>query len=107
MYNWIAKESSSSCQPTKRALDGWDNIGDSRLRCGRCSLEARSPDAAFSGFFYTRTESCSRSFIHARLVVEPVETHPQVTQTVGRFFAKRFRIEVEEKIEERITRFLG
>jgi len=33
--------------PTKRALDGWDS-------------------AAFSGFFYTRTESCSRSFISAR-----------------------------------------
>ncbi len=33
--------------PTKRALDGWDS-------------------AAFSGFIYTRTESCSQSFIHAR-----------------------------------------
>ena len=33
--------------PTQRALDGWDS-------------------APFSGFFYTRTESCSRSFIHAR-----------------------------------------
>ena len=34
-------------RPTKRALDGWDS-------------------APFSGFIYTRTESCSRSFIHAR-----------------------------------------
>jgi len=33
--------------PTKRALDGWDS-------------------APFSGFFYTRTESCFRSFIYAR-----------------------------------------
>jgi len=50
---------------TKRALDGWDS-------------------APFLVFIYTQTESCSRSFVHARLVVEPVETHPQVTQTVGR-----------------------
>ena len=34
-------------RPTKRALDGWDS-------------------APFSGIFHTRTESCSRSFIHAR-----------------------------------------
>ena len=40
-------ESSYQQRPTKRALDGWDS-------------------AAFSGFFYTRTESCSRSFVHAR-----------------------------------------
>ena len=33
--------------PTKRALDGWDS-------------------APFSDFSYTRIESCSRSFIHAR-----------------------------------------
>ena len=33
--------------PTKRALDGWDS-------------------AAFSGFIYARTESCSQSFIYAR-----------------------------------------
>ncbi|MFN8382861.1 MAG: hypothetical protein U0V02_13010 [Anaerolineales bacterium] len=33
--------------PTKRALDGWDS-------------------AAFSGFIYTRTESCSQSFIYTR-----------------------------------------
>jgi len=33
--------------PTKRAVDGRDS-------------------AAFSGFFYTRTESCSWSFIYAR-----------------------------------------
>ena len=32
---------------TQRALDGWDS-------------------APFSGFIYTRTESCSRSFIYAR-----------------------------------------
>ena len=40
-------ESSNQQRPTKRALDGWDS-------------------AAFSGFFYTRTESCSWSFIYAR-----------------------------------------
>jgi len=51
-------------RPTKRALDGWES-------------------APFSGFIYTQAESCSRSFVHARLVVEPVETHPQVTQAVG------------------------
>jgi hypothetical protein len=33
--------------PTKRALDGWDS-------------------APFSDFIYARTESCSRSFVHAR-----------------------------------------
>jgi len=43
-----------------------------------CAAEAED-SAAFSSFFYTRTESCSRSFVHARLVVEPVETHPQVS----------------------------
>ena len=32
---------------TKRALDGWDS-------------------APFSGFFYTRAESCSQSFVHTR-----------------------------------------
>jgi MFS-type transporter involved in bile tolerance (Atg22 family) len=35
------------CRRTKHALDGWDS-------------------AAFSGIFLARTESCSRSFIHAR-----------------------------------------
>ena len=47
---------------TKRALDGWDS-------------------AAFSGFFYTRTESCSQSFIHAR-------PRPPLTHSVGQFLAK-------------------
>ena len=34
-------------RPTQRALDGWEST-------------------AFSGIIYARTESCSRSFIHAR-----------------------------------------
>jgi len=56
-------------RPTKRALDGWDS-------------------APFLGFIFAQAESCSRSFVHACLVVEPVETHLQVTQAVGQFLAK-------------------
>jgi len=40
------KSNAKQRRPTKRALDGWDS-------------------APSSGFFYTRTESRSRSFIYA------------------------------------------
>jgi hypothetical protein len=49
-FHWSKHKNSSFVKkncPTKRALDGWDS-------------------AAFSGFIYARTESCSRSFVHAR-----------------------------------------
>jgi len=74
---------------TQRALDGWDCPALMRLGWAMLTGSSLARSAPFSSFIYTQAESCSRSFVHARLVVEPVETHPQVSpngdrpQTVG------------------------
>jgi len=47
MITFTGKALHQQRRPTKRALDGWDS-------------------AAFSSIFHAQTESCSRSFVHAR-----------------------------------------
>jgi len=61
------------------ALDGWDCQAPMRFDWAMFAGSSLARSAAFLSFIYTQAESCSRSFVHARLVVEPVETHPQVS----------------------------
>jgi hypothetical protein len=61
MYNWIAKESSSSRQPTKRAVDGGES-------------------ARFTSIFLASDFSCSQA------LSQPAP--PPLTPTVGRLVSK-------------------
>jgi len=56
----------NSKRPTKRALDGWDCRAPMRSGWAMFAGSSLAQSAAFSGFIYTRTESCSRNFIYTR-----------------------------------------
>ena len=54
------------CRPTKRALDGWGCQAPMRFVWAMLAGGSLAQSAAFSSIFHAQTESCSRSFIHAR-----------------------------------------